>query len=55
MDARESMDRQAGGDDAVTTRIAAVALPLAIVVIAGSEIFHPAREDPMDNPAVFRE
>jgi hypothetical protein len=55
MDARESMDRQAGGDDAVTTRIGAVALPLAIIVIAVSEIFHPAREDPMDNPAVFRE
>jgi hypothetical protein len=55
MEARESMDRQAGGDDALTTRIGAVALPLAIIVIAVSEIFHPAREDPMDNPAVFRE
>lgn len=55
MDARESTDRQVGGDDALTTRIGAVALPLAIVVIVVSEIFHPAREDPMDNPAVFRE
>jgi hypothetical protein len=55
MDAPESTDRQVGGDDAVTTRVGAVALPLAIVVIAVSEIFHPAREDPMDNPAVFRE
>ena len=55
MDARESTDRQVGGDYAVTTRIGAVALPLAIIVILVSEIFHPAREDPMDNPAVFRE
>lgn len=55
MRVQESADRPVGGDDAVTTRIGAVALPLAIVVILVSEIFHPAREDPMDNPAVFRE
>lgn len=55
MDAREFTDRQVGGGYAVTTRIGAVALPLAIIVILVSEIFHPAREDPMDNPAVFRE
>jgi hypothetical protein len=33
----------------------AVTLPIGIVLIAISEIFHPAREDPMDFPAVFRE
>jgi hypothetical protein len=33
----------------------AVALPIGVVLIAISEIFHPSREDPMDFPAVFRE
>jgi hypothetical protein len=33
----------------------AVALPIGVVLIAISEIFHPAREDPMDFPAVFTE
>jgi hypothetical protein len=55
MDAREAATRQIGGDDATTTRMGAVALPLGIVLIAISEIFHPAREDPMDFPAVFEE
>jgi hypothetical protein len=55
MDAREAATRQIGGDDAITTRMGAVALPLGIVLIAISEIFHPAREDPMDFPAVFEE
>jgi hypothetical protein len=55
MDARESATRQIGGDDAITTRMGAVALPIGVVVIAISEIFHPAREDPMDFPAVFEE
>jgi len=32
-----------------------VALPLSIIVIAIAEIFHPSREDPMDNVAVFME
>ena len=31
MDARESTDRQVGGDDALTIRVGAVALPLASV------------------------
>jgi hypothetical protein len=44
-----------GGDDASTTRIGAVALPLGVIVIMVSECFHPSREDPMDNPAVFME
>ncbi len=47
--------RQVGGDVAITTRLGAVALPLGILVIAVSEYFHPSREDPMDNPAVFTE
>jgi hypothetical protein len=33
----------------------AVALPIGIVLITISEIFHPSREDPMDFPAVFEE
>ena len=55
MDAREDTGRQLGGDDAVTTRIGAVALPIGVILIAISEVFHPSREDPMDFPAVFRE
>ena len=55
MEAREAATRQVGGDDAITTRIGAVAMPLGIVFIAVSEIFHPAKEYPMDFPAVFEE
>jgi hypothetical protein len=55
MDAGDAANRQVGGDDAITTRIGAVALPIAVVLIAISEIFHPSREDPMDFPAVFKE
>src|SRR5215218_4846993 len=55
MDAREGGSRQVGGDDAITIRLGAVALPLGVIVIAVSEYFHPAREDPMDNVAVFME
>ena len=54
MDAREAAG-QVGGDDASTTRMGAVALPLGVVLIAISEIFHPSREDPMDFPTVFTE
>ena len=32
-----------------------MALPIGIVLIAISEIFHPAREDPMDFPAALEE
>src|SRR5215210_135441 len=53
MDART--DRQLGGNAAITTRIGTVALPLVVIVIAIAEYFHPAREDPMDNHAVFME
>jgi len=55
MDAPERTTRQVGGDDAITTRLGAVALPLGILVLVVAEIFHPSREDPMDFPAVFRE
>ena len=55
MDARVAAGRQVGADAAITTRVGAAALPLGVVLIAVSEIFHPSREDPMDFPAVFRE
>ena len=51
MDARESTDRQVGGDDALTIRIGAVALPLAIIVILVSEIFHNEDTRRIDEPA----
>src|SRR5829696_5981383 len=54
-DAGDAAVRQVGGDDAITTRIGAVVLPIGVILIAISEIFHPSREDPMDFPAVFRE
>jgi hypothetical protein len=47
--------QEVGGDDASTTRMGAVALPIGVVLIAISEVFHPSREDPMDFPAVFKE
>ena len=45
MDAREAPARQVGGDDAITTRIGAAMLPLAVVVLVVSEALHPGRED----------
>jgi len=54
MVAQEATGRQVGGDDAITTRLGA-ALPLGIIVIAVSEYFHPSKEDPRDNVAVFME
>src|SRR5215218_931595 len=54
-EAGDAAVRQVGGNDAITTRIGAVALPIGVILIAISEIFHPSREDPMDFPAVFRE
>ncbi len=41
------------GAEAGTTRIGAVAFPLAIIVYVVSTIIHPSTEDPLDNPAVF--
>jgi hypothetical protein len=55
MDTQEATGRQVGDSDAITTRIGAVALPLGIILIAVSEYFHPSRENPMDNPAIFME
>ncbi len=56
MDApRDAVRREVRGDEAITTRMGAAALPLGVVLIAISEVFHPSREDPMDFPAVFRE
>jgi hypothetical protein len=56
MHAREAPgSRQVGGDDAITTRTGAVALPLAIILFVVSTAIHPSREAPMDNPAVFME
>jgi hypothetical protein len=55
MDEREAATRQIGGDDAITTRMGAMILPIGVILIAISEIFHPARENPMDFPAVFEE
>jgi len=55
VDAQGASGRQVGGDDAITTRLGAVVLPLGILVLVVAEIFHPAREDPMDFPAVFME
>jgi hypothetical protein len=44
------------GAEAITTRIGAIALPLGIVLfVVATAIFHPSREAPMDNPAIFME
>jgi hypothetical protein len=44
------------GAEAITTRIGAIALPLGIILfVVATAIFHPNREAPMDNPAVFTE
>lgn len=54
--ASEASARRVGGmHEAITTRFGAAALPLGGVLIAISEILHPQREDPMDNPAVSME
>jgi hypothetical protein len=57
MEAREAdFGRAVGWDEAITTRLGAVALPIGVVLTAILEVFfHPQREDPMDNPAVFME
>jgi hypothetical protein len=42
--------------EAITTRIGAIALPLGIILfVVATAVFHPNREAPMDNPAVFTE
>jgi hypothetical protein len=47
--------REGGSAEAITTRIGAAALPLGVILIAISGVFHPSTEAPMDFPAVFRE
>ena len=42
--------------EAITTRIGAIAIPLGIILfMVVTAVFHPHREAPMDNPAVFME
>src|SRR5215203_4624437 len=42
--------------EAITTRIGAIALPLGIILfVVATAVFHPNREAPMDNPAIFTE
>jgi hypothetical protein len=48
------MDARTGAE-ANTTRIGAVALPLAVIVSVVATAIHPSREALMDNPAVFME
>jgi uncharacterized membrane protein len=56
MEAREADYGRAVGGEAITTRLGAAALPIGVVLSAILEVFfHPQREDPMDNPAVFME
>jgi hypothetical protein len=55
IDAHKAPARQVGGENAITSRLGAVALLLGVIVLAVAEPFHPSREDPMDNVAVFRE
>ena len=43
------------GAEVITTRLGAVALPLAIILFVVSTAIHPSREEPMDNPAIFME
>ena len=44
-----------GRIERMTSRIGAVTLLLAVIVLVISTVLHPAHEDPMDNPVVFRE
>ena len=55
MDAREATARQAEGGMAITARVGALMLPLAVPVLVGAEVLHPHREDPMDFRAAFTE
>jgi hypothetical protein len=45
----------AGRVEPLTARIGVVSLLLAVIVLVISTELHPAHENPMDNPAVFRE
>ena len=53
--AEYGMDARMGAE-AITARIGAVSLPLSIILfVISTAIFHPHRENPMDNQAVFME
>ena len=42
--------------EAITARIGAISLPLGVILfVVATAIFHPHREAPMDNPAIFME
>jgi len=43
------------GTGPISSKIGALALPLGVILLIASTLLHPSREDPMDNPAVFRE
>jgi uncharacterized membrane protein len=50
------MDARSMRAEAITARIGAIALPLGVILfVVVTAIFHPHREAPMDNPAVFME
>jgi hypothetical protein len=55
MDAQEVAARQAEGSDAITARMGALMLPLAVPVLVVAEYLHPHSEDPMEFSAVFTE
>jgi len=52
---RVSNETQTTAANRLTTRIGAVLFLLGLVVLVISTELHPAHENPMDNPAVFRE
>ncbi len=52
MDAQEVAARQAEGGIAITARVGALMLPLAVPVLVVAEYLHPHREDPMEISAV---
>lgn len=53
---RERESRQLlRGDEALTIRLAAVALPLGILIAVVATVVHPHQSAPMDNPGVFSE
>jgi hypothetical protein len=51
MDARQAAAQQVGGDDAITTKIGAVALPLGVIVLVVAELFHPGKTPSTTRPS----
>lgn len=54
-DREASSGRRFSGEDRSTIRLAAVVLPLGVVLPLLATAIHPHREDVMDNPAAFTE